>query len=126
MSRAPVKSKSRTQLSTLFQNTLTLGALPRICQEYVQEPVVLQLLSIKALKGKGYRLILNDGEYRHDLGMLSAGLSYLVKEDKISQFTVVKVSPRVARVQGGPQGWVRLVKSFNLKPDRSYLSHFPP
>ena len=77
---------------------LTIGALARICQgEHVQEPLVLQLLGLKAITGSSgevrYRLMLNDGEFLHDVGILAVdtGLYPLVNEGKISQYTVVKV-----------------------------------
>ena len=83
---------------------LTIGALARICQgDHVQEPVVLQVLARQVITGDDgevltYRFMLNDGEYRHDGGLLLATNKLkrlwvpLANEDKFfQQYTVIKV-----------------------------------
>ena len=78
----------------MAHSALTSGALARICQgEDVLEPI-LQVLGHKAFAGSDqerFRLLLNDGEYSTSFAMLATQLNSLVHEDKIPQFSVIKM-----------------------------------
>ena len=91
---------------------LTIGVLARICQgEHVQEPVVLQVLARQAITGEDgelhtYRLMLNDGEYRHDGGLLCDATGPLANEDKFfQQYTVIKVKKYVCKQNQTERMW---------------------
>jgi replication factor A1 len=78
--------------------SLTSGALAKICQgEDVSEPI-LQVLGHKAIAGSGqerFRLLLNDGEYSNSFSMLATQLNNFVHEDKIPQYSIIKVKKHV-------------------------------
>jgi len=85
-------------------SNLTRGALAKICQgEDVADPV-LQVLGHKAIAGSGqerFRLLLNDGDYSNSFSMLGTQLNNLIHEDKIPQFTLIKVKKHMCnQVQG--------------------------
>ena len=88
----------------MAHTALTSGALARICQgEDVSEPI-LQVLGHKAIAGSGqerFRLLLNDGEYSNSFSMLATQLNSLVHEDKIPQFSVIKVKKHICNQVAG-------------------------
>ena len=65
--------------------------------------MVLQVLARQAITGEDgelhtYRLMLNDGEYRHDGGLLCDATGPLANEDKFfQQYTVIKVKKYVCK-----------------------------
>lgn len=88
----------------MSHTALTSGALARICQgEDVAEPI-LQVLGHKAIAGSGqerFRLLLNDGEYSNSFSMLATQLNSLVHEDKIPQFSIIKVKKHICNQVAG-------------------------
>jgi len=78
--------------------SLSSGALGKICQgEDFSEPI-LQVLGHKAIAGSGqerFRLLLNDGEYSNSFSMLATQLNSFIHDNKIPQFSIIKVKKHV-------------------------------
>jgi replication factor A1 len=85
---------------------LTSEALARICQgEEVSEPL-LQVLGNKAIAGSGqerFRLLLSDGVYTNSFSMLATQLNHMIHDNKLSQFSIIRVKKHVCN-QMGAQG----------------------
>ena len=101
----------------MAHSSLTSGALARICQgEDVLEPI-LQVLGHKAFLGSGqerFRLLLNDGEYSSSFTMLATQLNSLVHEDKIPQFSVIKLKNHICNQVAGQTKRVVIVLALEV------------
>ena len=78
---------------------LSLGALKKIHQGISEEDDrILQVLGHKEIQGSNpprYRLHLSDGRYSTSRTILATNLNYLISDNKMEKYSIVKVSKMV-------------------------------
>jgi len=92
---------------------LTSGALAKVCTGGDIVDPVLQVLGNKAIAGGGserFRLLLSDGVYTNSFSMLATQLNHMVHDNKLSQFTIIRVKKfQCSQMAGGSKKVVILL-----------------
>ena len=79
---------------------LSLGAIRRVHLGVEEDDLILQILGQKEMPGSHpkYRLLLSDGRYTTSSTILHPDMNYLIQENKLEKYSVIRVKMVCNRV----------------------------